>query len=94
MNLDEATARRALLNFPQPCYVNVGSGVDCTIKELAEIVRNLVEYSGEIVFDISKPDGTQQKLLDISRITELGWRASIGITDGIKRTYQWYLNLN
>jgi len=92
MNLDEATARRALLKDPQPCFVNVGSGVDCTIKELVEIVRNVVGYSGEIVFDTSKPDGTQQKLLDVSRMTELGWRSSIDLTDGIKQTYQWYLN--
>nr|WP_269435758.1 NAD-dependent epimerase/dehydratase family protein [Desulfosarcina ovata] len=91
MNLDEKTAADELLNYPRPCFVNVGTGVDCTIHALASTVRDVVGYKGEIVYDRTKPDGTPQKLLDVSRLSGLGWRASINLVDGIRRTYQWYL---
>jgi GDP-L-fucose synthase len=91
MNLDDASASTELLNYPQPCFVNVGSGVDSTIRELAEVIRDTVGFEGPIVFDTSKPDGTPQKLLDVSRLAGLGWRSSIGLIEGIRRTYEWYL---
>ncbi|BBO92883.1 GDP-L-fucose synthase family protein [Desulfosarcina ovata] len=91
MNLDEKTAADELLNYPRPCFVNLGTGVDCTIHALASTVRDVVGYKGEIVYDRTKPDGTPQKLLDVSRLSGLGWRASINLVDGIRRTYQWYL---
>ena len=72
-------------------FVNIGTGMDLTIKELAELVRDIVGYTGEIRWDLSKPDGTPQKLLDIRRIEELGWKAKIGLKDGIANTYKWYL---
>jgi GDP-L-fucose synthase len=72
--------------------VNVGVGEDITIARLAEIVSAAVGYKGEIVYDSSKPDGTPRKLVDVSRINGLGWRASIGLEDGVSRTYQWYLD--
>jgi GDP-L-fucose synthase len=90
MNLDPQVAAEELLNYPKPCFVNVGTGIDCTIRELAETVEEVVGFDGRIVFDASKPDGTPRKLLDVSRLNGLGWRASIGLQTGIRRTYRWY----
>jgi len=72
--------------------INVGVGNDVTIKELAENVKETVGYEGELVFDASKPDGTPRKLLDVSALTECGWKASIDLKDGIKSTYEWFLD--
>ena len=72
-------------------FVNIGTGKDITIKELAEIVRDIVEYGGKIKWDTTKPDGTPQKLLDVNRIETLGWKAKRGLVEGIQNTYQWYL---
>ncbi len=71
--------------------VNVGCGEDLTIKELAETVRAVTGYHGEIVFDPTKPDGTPRKLLDVSRLFALGWRPRIPLEEGLASTYQWYL---
>jgi GDP-L-fucose synthase len=71
-------------------FVNIGVGKDVTIRELAELIGDIVGYSGEIVYDTTKPDGTPQKLLDVSRLHGLGWEARISLRDGIKRAYEWY----
>ncbi len=71
--------------------VNIGVGSDLTIAELAELVKQAVGFEGEIVFDTSKPDGTPRKLVDVSRINALGWRAIIPIEEGIASTYRWFL---
>ena len=71
--------------------INVGVGEDVSIRELAELVAEVVGYQGEIVFDPSKPDGTPRKLLDVSRLHGLGWRASIPLREGLRQTYEWYL---
>jgi GDP-L-fucose synthase len=92
MNLDEKTAAEHLLSYPKPCFANVGSGSDHTISELAGMVGKVVGFTGRFVFDTSKPDGTPQKLLDVSRLAGLGWRSSIGLAEGLQRTYQWYLD--
>jgi GDP-L-fucose synthase len=92
MNIDDRIVDEHLLSYPAPCFVNVGTGTDITIRELAEFVRGAVGFKGKIKFDTSKPDGTLQKLLDVSRLAALGWRASISLTDGIDQTYQWYKN--
>ena len=73
-------------------HLNIGTGKDLEIKELAEIIKNIVNYKGEIVYDFSKPDGTPQKLLDVSKINKIGWKAKTDILDGITKTYQWYVN--
>jgi GDP-L-fucose synthase len=65
-------------------------GKDITIRALAELVSEIVGYDGEIVFDTTKPDGTPQKLLDISRMDALGWQAKTSLRDGLERTYEWY----
>ena len=72
-------------------FVNIGTGLDITIKELAEIIKDIVGFSGEIHWDVSKPDGTPQKLLDLSKMESLGWKAKLGLKEGIAKTYKWYL---
>ena len=72
-------------------HLNIGTGVDLTIKELAEMINEIVGFKGEIVFDTSKPDGTSRKLLDVSRINGLGWRSKIDLEEGIKKTFKWFL---
>ena len=79
-------------NYDGEGIVNIGVGEDITIARLAEIVREVVGYMGEIVYDSSKPDGTPRKLVDVSRINGLGWRASMKLEDGVRSTYQWYLD--
>jgi len=71
--------------------VNVGVGEDVTIRELAELIAGIVDYRGQLLFDSTKPDGTPRKLLDVSRIHSLGWRARIPLPEGIRQTYAWYL---
>ena len=72
-------------------HVNVGTGTDVSIKELAQLICNVVGYTGKIVFDTSKPDGTPKKLLDVSKINSLGWKAKVSLEEGIRKTYEWYL---
>jgi len=80
-----------LENYDSPTTINVGIGEDLSIRELAELVADVVGYEGTIVTDPSKPDGTPRKVLDVSRINELGWRAQIGLREGVAETYEWYL---
>ena len=70
--------------------VNIGWGQDVTIRELAELVMSAIGYSGRLIFDSTKPDGTPRKLLDVSRLTDLGWQAKIPLKNGIERTYAWF----
>jgi GDP-L-fucose synthase len=89
---DLARACRFLLEqYDSPEIVNIGVGEDVTIRELAELIANILEYRGRLAFDSTKPDGTPRKLLDVSRIHSLGWRAKIPLSEGIRQTYAWYL---
>lgn len=72
-------------------HINIGSGEDVTIKELAELIKRITGFKGEIKFDESKPDGTPRKLLDVTLLNELGWKYSTKLEEGIRITYQWYL---
>jgi GDP-L-fucose synthase len=72
--------------------INVGIGKDISIDALADLIQEIVGYSGEIVWDTSKPDGTPQKLLDVSRINQLGWEPSIDLRSGLEQTYKWYVD--
>jgi len=77
-------------NYNDSEIVNIGCGEDQTIKKLAETIQDVVGYQGRLVFDTSRPDGTQQKFLDISKIKSLGWEPSIPLKEGLKQVYQWY----
>jgi GDP-L-fucose synthase len=79
-------------NYDGDGWVNVGWGRDETIAELADTIRRVVGFTGELRFDPSKPDGTPRKLLDTSRLTALGWSPQIGLEAGIRSTYEWFLN--
>ncbi len=72
--------------------INVGVGKDISIKELALLIKEIVRYLGELKFDTSKPDGTPRKLLDVSKITNLGWKAKTSLKEGLTKTYQWYIS--
>ena len=72
-------------------HVNIGSGKDCSIKELALTMAKVTKFDGEIIFDTSKPDGTPRKLMDVSRLNELEWKYSIDLEEGLSATYSWYL---
>ena len=79
-----------MANYSSPEIVNVGWGRDISIAELAEAVRDIVDFEGKIVYDTEKPDGTPRKLLDTARLTGLGWAPAIALEDGIRGTYDWY----
>ena len=79
-----------LENYDEPAPINVGVGEDLPIRELAEMVADIVGYQGELVFDTTKPDGTPRKLLDVGKIHSLGWKAQIDLRDGLTETYRWY----
>ncbi len=76
---------------PMLSHINVGTGVDCTIRELAETVARVVGFAGEVVFDATKPDGTPRKLLDVSRLQALGWQYSVSLEEGLQQAYAWFL---
>jgi GDP-L-fucose synthase len=81
----------ALENQFQDNLYNVGTGVDLTIKELAEMIQKTVGHTGKISWDTAKPDGSPRKLIDVSKIETAGWKAKVGLEEGIKRTYEWFL---
>jgi GDP-L-fucose synthase len=87
MKLPDAEFKR-LMSAEEPPLINIGTGEDLTIRELAELVCRVVGFEGELVFDSSRPDGTPRKLMDVSRIHALGWRAQTGLEEGIRRTYE------
>jgi GDP-L-fucose synthase len=76
---------------PMCSHINVGTGVDVTIRELAETIKDVVGFEGELVFDTTKPDGTPRKLLDVSKLKGLGWQAKISLKEGLTATYAWFL---
>ena len=90
MNLDLASYQKQ--TTPMLSHLNVGTGADCSIKELTETVAEIIGFQGNIVWDDSKPDGAPRKLMDSARISGLGWRPKFGLKDGLENTYRWYLN--
>ena len=74
------------------CHINIGTGVEISIKELADIIKHEIGYEGEICWDTSKPDGTMRKLCNVDKLHALGWQHSVEIEEGIKRIYKWYLS--
>ncbi|HDR2366109.1 TPA: GDP-L-fucose synthase [Enterobacter asburiae] len=99
---DMASASIYVMNLPAETYVkntspmlshiNVGTGIDCTIRELAETIASVIGFKGQIVFDASKPDGTPRKLMDVERLSNMGWRWSTSLHEGLTLTYEWFLN--
>ena len=89
MELDEKTYSEH--TTPMLSHINVGTGTDCSIRELAETIAKVVDFRGRIEFDTTKPDGTPRKLLDVSRINAMGWKAKIPLYEGLHSTYQWFL---
>ena len=89
MNLPEEVYGEHVL--PMSSHINVGTGKDCTIRELANTIARAVGYRGDILWDTSKPDGTPRKLLDVGLLKRLGWQYSVELDEGIERTYQWFL---
>ena len=94
LHVDELAEAALFLirNYDSPEIINVGTGEDLSIAELAAMIQRITGYQGRVVFDSSKPDGTPRKLLDVSRINALGWRARIRLEEGIAATYRWYLS--
>jgi GDP-L-fucose synthase len=93
LHVDDLAAASLFLleNYDSADTINVGVGEDVTIRELAEMVADVVGYEGELVRDTAKPDGPPRKLLDVSRINDLGWKATVPLRDGIAAAYQWFL---
>ncbi|HEY2451580.1 MAG TPA: GDP-L-fucose synthase [Scandinavium sp.] len=98
---DMAAASVFVMNLPHDTYakntspmlshINVGTGVDCTIRELAETIAKVTGFEGEIAFDATKPDGTPRKLMDVQRLANMGWKWSVSLQDGLAVTYDWFL---
>jgi len=89
MELDDLTYQAN--TQPMLSHINVGTGVDCTIRELAETVARVTGFDGRLIFDATKPDGTPRKLMDVSRLKALGWTFSIGLEDGLRNAYRWFV---
>ncbi|MEM7329325.1 MAG: GDP-L-fucose synthase [Pseudomonadota bacterium] len=89
MNLDRETYQKS--TDPMLSHINVGTGVDCTIRELAETIADVTGFAGKLEWDLSKPDGAPRKLMDVSKLERLGWKANIALKDGLKSTYKWFL---
>lgn len=89
MEMDDAV--HAANTRPDLSHINVGTGEDCTIRQLAEALARVIGYAGELAFDATKPDGTPRKLMDVSRLRAMGWRPEIALEDGLRQTYGWFL---
>jgi GDP-L-fucose synthase len=89
LELDEKTYKAN--TQPMLSHINIGTGKDTTIREMAKIMKRIVGYDGHLTFDTTKPDGAHRKLIDISRLKKMGWEYSIDLKDGLSKTYKWYL---
>jgi GDP-L-fucose synthase len=78
--------------LPMLSHINVGTGKDVSIREIAETMKEVVGYTGKLTFDTTKPDGAPRKLIDVTRLENMGWKYSIDLEDGLKKTYKWYLS--
>lgn len=90
MSLDDIVYKNN--TTPMLSHINVGSGIDCTIRTLAETIAKVTGFSGQLLFDKTKPDGAPRKLMDVARLSALGWSAAIGLEDGLRDTYKWYFD--
>jgi GDP-L-fucose synthase len=90
LELDEETYK--VNTQPTLSHINVGTGKDVTIREMAEAMKQVVSYTGKLSFDTTKPDGSPRKLIDVTRLENMGWKCKIELKEGLKKTYNWYLN--
>jgi GDP-L-fucose synthase len=90
LELDEQTYKDN--TQPMLSHINVGTGKDITIREMAETMKEVVGFKGELTFDTTKPDGAPRKLIDVTRLENMGWEYSVNLKDGLKKTYKWYLS--
>jgi GDP-L-fucose synthase len=93
LHVDDLASAAVFLmqNYDEPGIINVGSGEDVTIADLAHLVARVTGFEGKLVFDTTKPDGTPRKLLDVSKLHAVGWHHSIELEAGVRSTYQWFL---
>ena len=89
LELDEVTYQAN--TQPMLSHINVGTGVDVTIREMAETMKEVVGFKGKLTFDTTKPDGAPRKLIDVTRLENMGWKYSVDLRKGIEKTYDWYL---
>ena len=92
LELDEETYKAN--TQPMLSHINVGTGKDVTIREMAETIKLVVGYEGKLTFDATKPDGTLRKLIDVTRLTNMGWKYSVDLKAGLQKTCKWYLKEN
>jgi GDP-L-fucose synthase len=90
LELDEKTYQ--LNTQPMLSHINIGTGVDITIRKMAETIKKVVGFKGELIFDTARPDGPPRKLIDVTRLFNMGWKYSIDLQSGLEKTYEWYLN--
>ncbi|NMC73170.1 MAG: GDP-L-fucose synthase [Geobacteraceae bacterium] len=90
MNLPEDVYSSLITHHPSPALINIGSGEEVSIRDLALLIREVVGFDGELTFDSTKPDGTPRKVCDVSSLHDLGWRHSIGLKEGVRAVYRWY----
>ena len=90
MELNENTYKNN--TQPMMSHINIGAGIDVKISDLARKIKEVVGFKGVLFFDNSKLDGPSQKLIDISKVSNMGWKANINLTEGLKKTYDWYSN--
>ena len=89
LKLDEQTYKAN--TQPMLSHINVGTGKDVTIREMAGAMKQVVEYKGKLTFDTTRPDGAPRKLIDVTRLKRMGWEYDVDLKDGLKKTYNWYL---
>ena len=90
LELDEETYQSN--TKPMLSHINVGTGIDITIREMAEVMKQVVGYEGKLTFDAAKPDGALRKMIDITKLKKMGWEYSVDLKEGLEETYKWYLN--
>jgi GDP-L-fucose synthase len=77
---------------PMLSHINIGTGMDITIREMAETMKQVVGFKGRLIFDTAKPDGSPRKLIDVTRLSDLGWEYTTKLKEGLEKTYKWYLS--
>jgi len=89
LELDEKTYQAN--TKPMLSHINVGTGKDVTIREMTETMKEVIGFKGKLIFDTTKPDGSLRKLIDVTRLSDMGWNYSVNLKDGLIKTYNWYL---